>query len=121
MKFLLNVNVPRDLGKRLSSQGHVCRHAADIGLGTAPDTAMVEEARRAGEIILTHDLDYGHILAFSGFRSPSVVIFRTESTHSAHLAERLLREWPEIAAPLGEGAIVVIEDAALRIRRLPIN
>jgi len=42
MKFLLNMNVPRSLMYRLSSEGHQCRHVGDnrtdftyglIGLG----------------------------------------------------------------------------------------
>src|SRR5439155_12530381 len=74
VKFLLNVNTPRALGRRLLADGHACRHAADAGLGRAPDEAIVQEARANGEVILTNDLDYGHLLAFSGLETPSVVI-----------------------------------------------
>ena len=76
MKFLINMNLPRELGRRLSNLGHDCRHVGDVGLSDASDEAIVEAARKAGETILTHDLDYGSLLAFSGEPSPSVVIFR---------------------------------------------
>jgi len=76
MKFLLNMNVPRTLGQLLQARGHACRHVGDIGMGRASDAAIVEEARRNNENILTNDLDYGHLLAVSGQARPSVIIFR---------------------------------------------
>lgn len=121
MKFLLNMNLPRELGKRLVAQGHMFRHVADIGMAKADDAAIVVEARANQETIVTHDLDYGHLLAFSGESAPSVIIFRVRNTHVNNLFGRMVRSWAEIAQPLSEGSIVVLEDAALRIRRLPIT
>jgi len=120
MRFLLNMNLPRELGRRLSSAGHACRHVGDIGMARASDAAIVEEARASGEIIVTHDLDYGHLLAFSGEESPSVIILRIRNTHPENLSARLISIFPGIEEPLLRGAIVVLEDAAVRIRRLPI-
>jgi predicted nuclease of predicted toxin-antitoxin system len=121
MKFLLNMNVPRELGRRLAAQGHECRHAGDIGMAQASDVAITEEARGSKETIVTHDLDYGHLLAFSGEPAPSVIIFRLRNTHPDNLFARIMSTWPEIDKPLLKGAIVVLEDAAFRIRRLPIT
>jgi len=120
MRFLLNMNVPRELGRRLTAQGHECRHVGDIGMAQASDVAIMEEARGNKEIIVTHDLDYGHLLAFSGEPAPSVIIFRLRNTHPDNLFARIMGAWPEIEKPLLEGAIVVLEDAAFRVRRLPI-
>lgn len=120
MKFLLNMNVPRELGRRLAAQGHGCRHVGDIGMAQASDVAIMEEARGNKESIVTHDLDYGHLLAFSGELAPSVIIFRLRNTHPDNLFARITSTWPEIEQPLLKGAIVVLEDAALRIRKLPI-
>lgn len=79
------------------------------------------EARAASEVIVTHDLDYGHLLAFSGEDSPSVIIFRLRNVLAEHLFSRLLLARPEIEIPLAEGAIVIVEDATVRVRRLPIK
>lgn len=122
MKLLLNMNLPRELGRRLVASGYHCRHVGDIALATAQDELIVTEARRAGETIVTHDLDYGAILAFSGEAAPSVIILRTANTHPDHLFERLLEILlPNVERALTQGAIVVIEDSAARIRRLPID
>jgi len=120
MKFLLNMNVPPQLGKRLTAQGHTCRHVRDIGMARADDLEIVAEAKAHQEIILTHDLDYGTLLAFSGESKPSVVIFRLRNTHPDYLFRRMMNIWSEIQNALLEGAIVVLEDATLRIRQLPI-
>ena len=121
MRFLFNMNLPRELARRLAATGHECRHAGDFGMAEASDREIVEEARAQKETIITHDLDYGDLLAFSGESVPSVVILRCRNTHPDSLFRRITASWPEIQTPLSQGAIVVLEDAALRIRRLPIS
>lgn len=120
MKFLLNMNLPRELGKRLKSKGHKTRHVGDIGMAQASDMAIIEESRKNKETIITHDLDYGNLLAFSGELKPSIIIFRLRNTHIDNLYNRLIESLTEIEKSLVEGAIVVLEDTFLRIRLLPI-
>src|SRR5713101_3396419 len=100
MKFLLNMNMPRALGRRLAAEGHTWRHVRDIAMARASDAAILEEARRNQEIVVTHDLDYGHLLAFSGESGPSVVIFRVRNTHPDNLFARIMNSWSEIENPL---------------------
>jgi predicted nuclease of predicted toxin-antitoxin system len=121
MRFLLNMNVPRELGRRLIAEGHECRHAGDIGMARATDVGVMEEAKGNDEIIVTHDLDYGDLLAFSGELAPSVIIFRLRNIHPDNLFARITHTWPEIEELLAEGAIVVLEDATFRIRKLPVS
>jgi predicted nuclease of predicted toxin-antitoxin system len=73
VKFLLNMNQARQLAQNLASLGHEARHAADIGMARAADAEILALAKDQAECVLTHDLDYGQILAFSGDRAPSVV------------------------------------------------
>ncbi len=121
MRWLLDMNIPRRLKLLLESAGHQCRHAGDIGLERADDWAIMEEAARRDEVILTHDLDYGRLLTFTGATKPSVVIIRLSRLHAQAIYERLLRVWPLIEQPLADGAIVVLEDAAIRVRPLPLE
>lgn len=120
MKFLLNMNMPRELGRQLAAKGHEWRHVRDIAMARASDVAILEEARKSQNVVVTHDLDYGHLLAFSGESGPSVIIFRVRNTHPDNLSRRLMSSWSEIQKPLLEGAIVTVEDATLRIRKLPV-
>lgn len=86
-------------------------------MSRADDMEIVQEARRSQETIVTHDLDYGGLVNFLGERFPSVVIFRMRNTHPDNLLARLTGAWHRIEKALEEGAIVVLEDASLRIRR----
>jgi predicted nuclease of predicted toxin-antitoxin system len=119
--FLLDMNMPRQLGKLLEARGHAWRHVADVGLQKADDSIVLEAAKQVGEVILTHDLDYGTLLAFSGDVRPSVVIFRRRNVHPKALFEAMMKSWAELAPALEAGALVILEDSALRIRRLPIG
>jgi predicted nuclease of predicted toxin-antitoxin system len=119
VKFLLNMNVPRELARRLNARGHLCRHVGDIGMGESSDVAVVEEAAQNREVIVTHDLDYGRLLSFSAEPCSSVIIFRLRNTHPHNLLARFIDTWTQIERPLLDGAIVVVEDAAVRIRASP--
>lgn len=121
MKFLLNMNVPRGLRGIFAAHGHSCRHAGDVGLARASDVEVMEAARATGEVIVTHDLDYGHLLAFSGETGPSVIIFRLPHGRVQDLLVRLFSVWKEVEGPLEQGAIVVLGPASLRIRPLPVS
>ena len=121
MKFLLNMNVRRELAYRLTLQGHVCRHVGEVGLARASDSTILTEARKNGEIIITHDLDYGHLLAFAGEKSPSVIIFRLFNSHPQNLWRRLQECLSKIENLLVEGVIVLVEETTIRIRNLPLH
>lgn len=89
-------------------------------MSQASDVEILTEALCHDEVVLTHDLDYGHLLAFTGAASPSVIIFRTRRTDCATLARRFEAEWAGVEQSLERGAIVILEDGATRIRHLPV-
>ncbi len=72
-------------------------------------------------ILLTHDLDFGKLLAFSGMSAPSVVIFRMQRLDASGLTGALEKNWALIEKPPVMGAIIAIEKNDVRIRRLPIG
>lgn len=121
MKFLLDMNLPDELGRLLQSKGHPSRHVRVLGLQKAQDSEILEVARVSDEVVLTHDLDFGKLLAFSGASEPSVVIFRCREVRAQSLFLTLSTHWELVTPALGEGALVIIEDDAVRIRRLPIE
>jgi predicted nuclease of predicted toxin-antitoxin system len=110
MNFLLNMNIRREMIAPLQKRGHACRHVGDIGMSRAKDEEIVAEAKRRGEVILTHDLDYGHLLAFSGEKAPSVIILRLRNLSVNEVLSRLDSIWKEIESPLMNGAIVSLSD-----------
>ena len=121
MNFLLNMNINRDMTAKLKERGHICSHVGDVGMSRATDTEIIAEAKRTGEVILTHDLDYGHLLAFSGEKAPSVIILRLRNLQIDEVMSRVDAVWKDIEPRLLEGAIVSLSDKSLRIRTLPIE
>jgi predicted nuclease of predicted toxin-antitoxin system len=114
------MNIPHELGRNLATAGHEWRHVADIGMARAADAEILARAKLDGECILTHDLDYGQLLAFSGEAAPSVVIFRLRRVDAGVMFRRYVEERSEIEEALKAGAIVTLEESARRIRPLPI-
>ncbi len=114
------MNLPHELGRRLASAGHEWRHAADIGLARASDANILATAKADGECVLTHDLDYGQLLVFSGESAPSVVIFPLRRADSGAMFRRLTDDLVGFEEALKAGAIVIIEESVSRIRPLPI-
>jgi len=90
-------------------------------MARSSDQSILEVAREHDEIIITHDLDYGQLLAFSGDTKPSVVIFRTDRSHSDDMLSSIQNLNDEVKASLEAGAIVIVEDSGLRLRRLPVT
>jgi predicted nuclease of predicted toxin-antitoxin system len=114
------MNVPHKLGRKLASAGDEWRHVSDIGMARAADVAILAKAKLDHECVLTHDLDYGQLLAFSGDTEPSVIIFRLRRVDAEIMFRRLVEERTEIEQALNSGAVVTLEELARRIRPLPI-
>jgi predicted nuclease of predicted toxin-antitoxin system len=68
---------------------------------------------------VTFDLDFGEIVGLVGAARPGVVLLRLRAAQRDHLRERLGAVIAEASEGLEAGAIVVAEDARIRIRRMP--
>ena len=119
--MLLDMNVAPSLRGVLEQSGYPTIHVRDLGLQSASDEALVLHARQRGEIIVTNDLDFTRILAVEGATKPSLVLFRVGNVHPGELGHLLQQHLPRVANDLLQGAIVVIEPRALRVRLLPVG
>ena len=120
MRFLADMGVSGRVVEWLRAVGHDALHLREQGLHRLPDEAVFAKAAAEKRILLTFDLDFGEILALSQGRPGSVVLFRLRNTRTPHVIERLEKVLEHCAAPLEEGAVVVVEDARHRLRRMPI-
>ena len=120
MKFLLDVNMPPSLGRLLQNAGHAFRCVPDVMPETSPDNLVCEMALLHEETIITHDTDFGTLLAFSGAGGPSVILFRIHHINAVIFANLILENWIKIEEPLVSGALVAFEADKIRIRSLPI-
>ena len=121
MRLLLDESLSPRLRDLLRAAGHDVVQARDVGLiSAAPlSSPLALDDRR---VLLTLDTDFGALLAFSGARQPSVVLFRGEVTRRPEgQARLLLANLDQIAADLDQGAAGVIGDDRVRVRRLPVE
>jgi predicted nuclease of predicted toxin-antitoxin system len=72
-------------------------------------------------LFLTFDLDFGEILALGVLDKPSVVIFRLADERADSVNRHLSAVLSERQADLESGALILIEDARYRLRKLPIG
>ena len=118
--LLLDQNLPPSLARRLGEAGIAATHVSARGLATASDEQLVDHARDREEVLVTHDLDFARILATSNAAKPSVIVLRLRSPTPSALAHAIVSTVPRLVAELHEGALVVVEDSAVRIRGLPV-
>ncbi|MDQ6727832.1 MAG: DUF5615 family PIN-like protein [Actinomycetota bacterium] len=122
MKFLLDEGLSPRVLDLLHAAGHDIVHVRDVGLQSAPDPVVLATALEQGRVLMTLDTDFGALLALSGARQPSVVLFRGEVTRRPEgQAALLLANLDQVAGDLNDGAAVVIGDDRVRVRRLPIE
>ena len=77
-------------------------------------------ARAEGWVVLTHDLDFGSILAATQAKGPSVAQVRAQDTLPAHLAPVLVPVLARNEQALERGALLVVDEVRARVRLLPL-
>jgi predicted nuclease of predicted toxin-antitoxin system len=120
LSLLLDANLPPSLTARLTVSGVTAVHVGENGLGTASDEEIVKHARAGSHILVTHDLDFSRILAASGDTAPSVIVLRVRKPTPAALATCINTALSRATEDLLAGAIVTVEDLAIRVRMLPV-
>jgi len=121
LRFLADAGVAQRVVDWLRADGHDVVHLRDRGLQRLPDREVFELASAEGRILITFDLDFGEIVASSGGRVVSVILFRLRDTRSSHVTERLRSVLERSARQLEQGAVVVVEESRHRVRRLPLG
>ena len=121
MRFLLDQPISWMVGKALQDAGHETLHVGELGLSAASDGVILDRAVKERCVIVTQDTDFGTLLSSSGQRLPSVILFRMRDGRPSVQAGVLLKNIPVLDDALRKGAIVVVTDASIRVRHLPIS
>ena len=105
----------------LGSAGIEAAHWASVGERDALDMDIMAYAVAGDYVVLTHDLDFGAILAATNGTKPSVVQFRAGDLSPDTIGRHLIDALRRMAAELERGALLTIEPGRARMRLLPLR
>ncbi len=120
MKFLADMGTSPKTVSFLRTLEHEASHLNEQGLHRMSDSEILEKARNEGCLILSHDLDFGDLLAAGGARLPTVIIFRLRNMRPERVNLCLQTVITDHAQAIDAGAVVIVSDGGVRIRRLPV-
>jgi hypothetical protein len=67
------------------------------------------------------DTDFGGLIAFSAESRPSLILLRGRPKRPTAQADRILSNLSSFSDALENGAVAVIEETRIRVRRLPFG
>ncbi|OFW08230.1 MAG: hypothetical protein A3H96_23750 [Acidobacteria bacterium RIFCSPLOWO2_02_FULL_67_36] len=73
------------------------------------------------DVVFTHDLNFGTLLALTRDSGPSVIQVRTHDVLPAHLEQLAITATRTYEPQLQQGAIVTVDESRSRVRILPIG
>ena len=120
MKILIDMNISPDLVKVLNNSGFEAIHWSEVGAANAPDREITAWAKNNSYAILTHDLDFGTILAVSQASAPSVIQIRTQNLLSSNFKTLLINVLRQFTNELENGALITVEPNRAKVKILPI-
>jgi predicted nuclease of predicted toxin-antitoxin system len=86
MKLLVDMNLSPRWVALLANAGWQAKHWSEVGKPDASDSEILRFAASNDYVVLTHDLDFGAILAISHGKKHSVVQIRSGDTSPESVA-----------------------------------
>lgn len=120
MKILIDVSLTPAWVEFFAAHQIESVHWSTLGDSRALDPEIMAFARENAQVVFTHDLDFGSILAVTQARGPSVIQARVEDPVPTVIGRAVVAAIRENATYLQRGALITIDPDKLRIRILPI-
>jgi predicted nuclease of predicted toxin-antitoxin system len=121
VKLLVDMNLsPRWVGV-LNAAGFEAAHWSTLGAHNAPDSQIMAYAGANDCVALTHDLDFGAILAATHGDKPSVVQIRAEDVSPEAIGNQVIIALRQMATELEAGALLTVDPSRTRLSLLPLQ
>jgi predicted nuclease of predicted toxin-antitoxin system len=120
VRLLVDMNLSPAWVTYLAAAGHEAEHWATIGPTGAADSTLMAYARERGSVVLTHDLDFGAILAATGGRKPSVVQIRADRLSPTMIGPQVVSALRQLEPELAAGALLSVDPGRTRVSLLPL-
>jgi predicted nuclease of predicted toxin-antitoxin system len=109
MRFLIDMNLAPRWVQTLLAAGHEAVHWSTLGPISASDSAICQYARDNDFVLISNDLDFPRILAYTLQAKPSVILLRGEPLVPEVRGEALLYAIAECSVELNSGAILTVD------------
>ena len=109
------------MGRHAHHAGIETIHWSNVGASNAPDTEIMAHAAAHFYVVLTHDLDFGAILAATQGEGPSVVQIRALDVSPDAVRTHLIAALRQMSAELERGALITVDMSRARLRVLPLR
>ena len=120
LKLVVDMNLSPDWVAALAQHGYSTVHWSAVGDPRATDATIMAWALSNSHVVFTHDLDFGTLLAATHASGPSVIQLRTRDVMPAACLGLMVSALRQHLNDLLAGALVVVDEAASRVRVLPI-
>ena len=121
MKLLIDMNLSPRWVEFIQAHAILAIHWSLVGDKAASDHEIVTYARTYGFVVLTNDLDFGHILAASHGTGPSVVQIRSDDLRPELIGKPVVAALLQMREELASGALITIDPKRTRLRLLPLT
>ena len=96
-------------------------HWSAIGDPRATDRSIMQWARGNGNVVFTHDLDFGAILAATQASGPSVIQIRAENVLPEDAGDAVMAAILRFRDGLEQGALISVDPEKSHVRILPLD
>lgn len=121
IKVVVDMNLSPDWVGWIESHHWSAVHWSTVGDPKATDEVIMRWARANDHVVFTHDLDFGTVLALTNAEGPSVIQVRAQDVFPDHLGRFVLAAFRQHEGLLERGALIVVDEGALRVRILPLR
>lgn len=117
MKIKLDENITAAAAALLSRHGHAVDTVPAEHLTGASDTTLIEACANDGRMLMTFDVVFGDMRAYPPGSHPGIVVLRIADQRPASTLDVLRRFLANHALDDLVGAVAVVSDDRVRIRR----
>lgn len=121
MKLLIDMNLSPRWVDALADAGIESAHWSTLGAPSASDPNIMAFAKAHDYVVLTHDLDFGAILAATHGDKPSVVQLRAANLAPEAISAHVITAIRQLSTELEAGALLTVEPGRTRARLLPLE
>jgi predicted nuclease of predicted toxin-antitoxin system len=120
MRLLIDMNLSPRWTHHLTDAGFEAVHWSTLGENNAPDVKIMAFAKINDYVVLTHDLDFGAILAATHGDKPSVVQIRATNVSPEKISRSVIAALRQMTSELEKGVLLTVDPDRIRLRVLPL-